>query len=118
MAESFFYKMEKEHIRERLKAEAKSYLSQHVARQIVVDEIIDRAEVSCGMFRLCYPSKEVFLLEVLLDYQTAIEKEAWAEQSINTEGMPEKSLEEILVKRYRLACVNEQIMELILPVCG
>lgn len=116
MPESFFYKMEKEQIKKRLKTEAKKYLSEHITKKISVDEIIEQTEVSQGMFRLCYPSKEVFLFEVLLDYQNAMEKEAWNEVNLGENEIPDQRLEEILVKRYRLACVNEQIMELILPL--
>ena len=116
MPESFFYKREKEQMKERLKLEAKKYLSQHITKKVSVDEIIKQAEVSQSMFRLCYPSKEVFLFEVLLDYQNAMEKEAWTEVSICKKEIPDRGLEEILVKRYRLACVNEWIMELILPI--
>lgn len=116
MPESSFYKMEKEHIRERLKKEAKKYLSQHIIKQVTVDEIIEQAEVSQSMFHICYPSKEVFLFEVLLEYQNTMEKEAWSENGINSKDLSDQRLEEILVKRYRLACVNERIMELILPV--
>ena len=45
-----------------------------------------------------------------------MEKELWEEINTNAKRAPDTRLEEILVKRYRLACVNERIMELILPI--
>lgn len=116
MPESSFFKMEKEHIREQLRTEAKKCLDEYGMKHITVNEIIEQAEVSNDTFRLCYPSKEAFLLEVLLDYQNTMEKELWEEINTNAKRAPDTRLEEILVKRYRLACVNERIMELILPI--
>lgn len=95
---------EKEYIKERLKKEAANCLAQYGIRRTTVDELVKRVKIPKGTFYLFYPSKEMLLFEVILQFHEDIEQSLLnAISQLDPETLTADQLTDVLFQFYKQA---------------
>lgn len=96
-----FSESERTYIKERLREEAKTCLTQFGLRKTTVDEIVRRVNIPKGTFYLFYESKELLFFEVFSAFHNEIQDELIAEIKALQGGMNAEKLTALIWKLYK-----------------
>ena len=104
-----FSKVEKEMIKEKLKAAAKECVGKYGMKKTTVDELVECAEISKGAFYKFYETKEMLFFEMLEDLHLEVYGKALETLKINKKISEKERLVEAFLEAIRVMEENNMM---------